>query len=227
MYREPGGWYDEPVPILMQMCTWVCVLLFYIFIASNHYNIVNNHQYQAGFLVCIGFMSVSLASGLYYIAEMAEENSVIARKTLKYWIILVIITNVLLLLSGSINWMLSVVSIVSEVCYSGLLKDYPFTKLSEPAVTLSGICFVIDTILWYNYFTDYETPSYSVPQITGFFALFVWPVPFGFFITLSVADQGLPGLGSINNQGEGFGDFKRRRYVNFISFFLIIKFNIS
>eukprot|EP01060_Flectonema_neradi_P022942 TRINITY_DN3115_c0_g1_i5.p1 TRINITY_DN3115_c0_g1~~TRINITY_DN3115_c0_g1_i5.p1 ORF type:complete len:211 (+),score=27.66 TRINITY_DN3115_c0_g1_i5:47-679(+) len=188
MHHDLGGW-EEPAPMLMQLCTW------------------------AGFLVCIGFMSVSLASGLYYIAELAEENSVMARRILKYWILLVIVANVLLLISSSISFMLGAVSIVAQICYSALLKDYPFTKLSDPAVTLSCICFVIDTVLWYNYFTDYDTPSYSVFQITGFFALFVWPVPFGFFITLSLSDQGLPGLGSINNQGDGFGDFKKRRGI--------------
>ncbi|KAJ9473570.1 Protein SVP26 [Diplonema papillatum] len=165
-----------------------------------------------GFLVCLGFFSVSLAAGLYYVAEMAEENTVMARRILKTWLIAVIVVNALLLVVDGLHQCF--VSMVANVVYASLLRNYPFADLSSPAVLASAVIFVIDTISWYLYFVDSTTPSYSITQVIGFFGTLVWVVPFGFFVTLSLSEDALPGLGTINAEGA---HIKKRRYQPLLS----------
>jgi len=50
--------------------------------------------------------------------------------------------------------------------------------------------------MWYRHFTDFLTPVYDFHHLIGFFFMFVWLVPGGFFITLSVSDMSLPGIDS-------------------------------
>eukprot|EP01061_Rhynchopus_euleeides_P039811 TRINITY_DN6827_c0_g2_i1.p2 TRINITY_DN6827_c0_g2~~TRINITY_DN6827_c0_g2_i1.p2 ORF type:complete len:182 (+),score=60.48 TRINITY_DN6827_c0_g2_i1:591-1136(+) len=161
----------------------------------------------------MAFFSVSLATGLYYAAELAEENSVRARKIIKYWLFGVVAVQLALWLLGGLPAMQCIVGIVAHLVYSTLLKDYPFASFSSPTVILSTVLFMADTIQWYLYFIEPLSPGYSVSQVVGFFGTCVWPVPFGFFVTLSLGDQNLPGLGTIDGRGDGFADMKRRRGI--------------
>eukprot|EP01063_Lacrimia_lanifica_P031874 TRINITY_DN5351_c0_g1_i1.p1 TRINITY_DN5351_c0_g1~~TRINITY_DN5351_c0_g1_i1.p1 ORF type:complete len:209 (+),score=79.99 TRINITY_DN5351_c0_g1_i1:64-690(+) len=167
---------------------------------------------QLGFLVCMGYFSVALATGLYYVAELAEESTKTARQVLKYWLLGIIGVHVLLYLFDGVPFLQTCVGILANVSYSLLLKTYPFTTLSAPGSILSFVFFFADTVLWYMYFTDPFTPGYTVSQIIGFFGTCVWPVPFGFFVTLSLADQNLPGLGNLDT-GATNTEFKKRRGV--------------
>ena len=103
---------------------------------------------QLGFLVCMGFFSVSLATGLYYAAELAEENSVKARKTLKYWLRSVIVVLVGLWLCSGIPFAQCAVGVVAHLAYSTLLKDYPFANFSSPQVMVSVGMIVNNPIKW-------------------------------------------------------------------------------
>eukprot|EP01059_Diplonema_ambulator_P007635 TRINITY_DN17119_c0_g1_i1.p1 TRINITY_DN17119_c0_g1~~TRINITY_DN17119_c0_g1_i1.p1 ORF type:complete len:216 (+),score=58.35 TRINITY_DN17119_c0_g1_i1:33-650(+) len=174
---------------------------------------------QLGFFVCMIFLSISLASGLYYAAELAEENTVMARKVLKYWIVAVCVVHVLLWLVDGMPFWQCFWGLAANAAYSTLLHEYPFVKFFAPPAIASILLFCIDTCQWYLYFIDDGTPGYSVSMIIGFFGTMVWPVPFGFFVTLSLSDQGLPGLGTINNRGDQSIQKKRRGILGILDFF--------
>eukprot|EP00755_Sulcionema_specki_P017270 Sspe_Gene.64014::Locus_37357_Transcript_1_1_Confidence_1.000_Length_1090::g.64014::m.64014 len=166
---------------------------------------------QVGFVVCILFLSLSLASGLYYLAELAEEYCVMAKKILRWSVQLVVVVEVILLVLQEAPWYTCLVGIIAHLSYAMLLSNYPFAQLTSPSVVLSVVLFVIDNYLWFSFFVDYSTPHFSVAQVAGYFSTCVWPVPFGLFITLSDPSQGLPGGGTITDQGQGFMEGRKRR----------------
>eukprot|EP01064_Diplonema_japonicum_P035683 TRINITY_DN7812_c1_g2_i1.p1 TRINITY_DN7812_c1_g2~~TRINITY_DN7812_c1_g2_i1.p1 ORF type:complete len:206 (+),score=42.26 TRINITY_DN7812_c1_g2_i1:41-658(+) len=174
---------------------------------------------QLGFLVCMVFFSISLASGLYYAAELAEENTVMAKKVLKYWGWGVMVVLSLLWLVDGIPFWKCACGLLANISYGTLLFEYPFARFISAPVILSIALFFIDTCQWYLYFIDDFTPGYSVSMIIGFFGTMVWPVPFGFFVTLSLSDQSLPGLGSLHNRGDHEVAKKRRGILGILDFF--------
>ena len=92
---------------------------------------------QVGFLICMGFFSVSLATGLYYAAELAEENSVKARKVIKLWLIGVIAVQLVLWAAGGVPFTQCLLGVAAHSVYATLLRDYPFAVFSSPQVILS------------------------------------------------------------------------------------------
>jgi hypothetical protein len=82
---------------------------------------------------------VKIASGLYYLSELVEEHTVIAKKLLTRLIYSIITIQVLLLLDG-FPFMTSLLSISSHIVYLGNMRRFPVVKLSEPLfLTSCGI----------------------------------------------------------------------------------------
>ncbi len=79
----------------------------------------------------------SIASGLYYLSELVEEHTVIAKKLLTRLIYLVIGIQTLLCLVDGFPIMLSLLSIFSHIVYLGNMRRFPIVKLSDPLFLLS------------------------------------------------------------------------------------------
>jgi len=73
-----------------------------------------------------------IASGLYYLSELVEEHTVIAKKFLTRLIYFVIGTQIFLCLVDGFPWGLSALSIFSHVIYLGNMRRFPIVKLSDP-----------------------------------------------------------------------------------------------
>lgn len=85
-----------------------------------------------GTLLGFCFLTLAIASGLYYLSELVEEHSVIAKRFLTRLIYSVIgIQTVLWLVDGLPFWA-TVLTIVSHVVYLGNMRRFPFVKLSDP-----------------------------------------------------------------------------------------------
>ena len=78
-----------------------------------------------------------VASGLYYLSELVEEHTVLAKKLLMRLIIGVVALQVLLLVVDGFPLGLSVLSIVSHVIYAQNLRRFPIVKLSDPLFLIS------------------------------------------------------------------------------------------
>jgi hypothetical protein len=78
-----------------------------------------------------------IASGLYYLSELVEEHTVIAKRLLTRLIYLVIGIQVLLCLIDGFSFKLSLLSIVSHVVYLGNMRRFPVVKLSDPLFLVS------------------------------------------------------------------------------------------
>ncbi|OQO08849.1 hypothetical protein B0A48_05739 [Cryoendolithus antarcticus] len=167
-----------------------------------------------GLLLGFLFLTLAIASGLYYLSELVEEHSVIAKKTLTRLIYAVIGMQVLLTVVDRLPIWLSSISIGSHVLYLQNLRRFPWVKLTEPVFLASCVAVLANHYLWfrhfsppstppmrYNYYDQPATPSFT--EIAAFFGLQVWLVPFSLFVSLSAGENVLPSMGSEYATGAG------------------------
>ncbi|KAL1618995.1 erv26 superfamily protein [Neofusicoccum ribis] len=90
-----------------------------------------------GLVLGFGFLTLAIASGLYYLSELVEEHTVLAKKLLTRMIYAVMVLQLLLWLFDSFPLGLSILSILSHVVYTGNLRRFPIVKLTDPLFILS------------------------------------------------------------------------------------------
>ncbi len=97
------------------------------------------------------------ASGLYYLSELVEEHTVLARKLLTHLIYSIIAIQILLVIIDRFPILLSLLSVASHAVYLGNLRHFPIVKLSDPIFVLScgkpqrspgASSWIIDAIVW-------------------------------------------------------------------------------
>ncbi|KAJ8600579.1 hypothetical protein CTAYLR_008164 [Chrysophaeum taylorii] len=132
-----------------------------------------------------------IACGLFYAAELAEENSVAMGKILKWTVRVVIGLHCLLLLDGTLPRWSTLVGTACHMCYGLLLLDYPNIDLASPAAAFSAIALVVDHYVWLNVIADHKL-LLPFLNLVGFFLIFLWIVPVGCFVSLSLNDLTLP-----------------------------------
>lgn len=163
----------------------------------------------------------SIASGLYYLSELVEEHTVLARRLLTRLIYGIIAVQILLMLIDRFPISLSLLSIASHLVYASNLRRFPIVKLSDPLFILSCVLVGLNHWLWFRHFSkplppsnnwrqpygvNYEEmPSFS--EVASYFGLCVWLVPFALFVSLSAGDNVLPTMGSaqVTDRGNGLG----------------------
>eukprot|EP01091_Cochliopodium_minus_P012558 TRINITY_DN3828_c0_g1_i1.p1 TRINITY_DN3828_c0_g1~~TRINITY_DN3828_c0_g1_i1.p1 ORF type:complete len:203 (-),score=15.57 TRINITY_DN3828_c0_g1_i1:7-615(-) len=138
------------------------------------------------------FATLSIASGLYYIAEIVEEYTQLTKKILHYSILIIIVLHTLFWLIESYPFQNIAFGILSHIIYYTLLQNYPLINLTDPKFIASCVFAVIDHIIWFRFFTQHYFPF---PQILAFFLFCVWLTPFVFFISLSANENVLPTTG--------------------------------
>jgi hypothetical protein len=161
-----------------------------------------------GAVVGFCFLTLSIASGLYYLSELVEEHTVIAKRFLTRLIYSVIGTHVLLWLVDGLPLGATVLGVVSHGVYLGNMRKFPFVKLSDPTFLASCVLVLVDHYVWFRHFSAAQSRAYRLPtyydtgdspsftMIASFFGLCVWLVPFALFVSLSAGDNVLPTMGS-------------------------------
>lgn len=181
-----------------------------------------------GSVVGFCFLTLAIASGLYYLSELVEEHTVIAKRFLTRLIYSVVGLQLLLCVVDGFPFFLTLVGIVSHVVYLGNMRRFPFVKLTDPLFIASCVLVLINHYVWFRHFSKaqqrahmnmssyYDTPS-DVPsftEIASYFGICVWLVPFALFVSLSASDNVLPTMGSeepsITPGGMGAGIRARR-----------------
>ncbi|TVY13223.1 Protein SVP26 [Lachnellula arida] len=159
-----------------------------------------------GLAIGFGFLTLAIASGLYYLAELVEEHTVIAKNLLTRLIYLVIGIHVFLCLVDGFPLKLAAVSIVSHVVYLGNMRRFPVVKLTDPLFLTSCALVLFNHFIWFSHFSAPPASAprsrFDVPEmptfteIASFFGICVWMVPFSLFVSLSASDNVLPTMGS-------------------------------
>lgn len=179
-----------------------------------------------GLLLGFVFLTLSIASGLYYLSELVEEHTVLSSKILHRLIYAVIATQVLLCLIDGFPLLLTLLGVGSHLVYITNLRHFPIVKLTDPMFILSCVLVVVNHWIWFRHFSEpvtYAAPQYtygtrgvkdrysttvtqpSFTEIASYFGLCVWLVPFALFVSLSAGDNVLPSMGSEYATGEREG----------------------
>ncbi|TPX75151.1 hypothetical protein CcCBS67573_g03578 [Chytriomyces confervae] len=163
------------------------------------------------------FLVLSLASGLYYLAEVIEENTVIAKKVLKYTIYVSHTSYTY----ASINYQvaLRLNDVTARPDCHWLPRDTRGPRrvflaqnrnlnwmppcLLATAAEFPQFLAVVDHFMWFFWFAD-SHHYHRFMDIAAFFGLMVWLVPFAFFISLSANENTLPAFdaSSASSRGE-------------------------
>ncbi|RFU31364.1 hypothetical protein B7463_g4986, partial [Scytalidium lignicola] len=175
-----------------------------------------------GLVLGFGFLTLAIASGLYYLSELVEEHTVFAKKLLTRLIYFVIGLQTFLWLVDGFPFMLSLLSIFSHIVYLGNMRRFPVVKLSDPLFLASCGLVLLNHYFWFSYFASvpgstsrsiYDTsdlPTFT--EIASYFGICVWFVPFALFVSLSASDNVLPTMGSEEPGMPGVAtDGKNRR----------------
>ncbi|KJR85999.1 uncharacterized protein SPSK_09741 [Sporothrix schenckii 1099-18] len=172
-----------------------------------------------GAVVGFGFLTLAIASGLYYLSELVEEHTVFAKRFLNRLIQGIIVLQAVLCIVDRFPLWQTLLGIFSHVVYLGNMRRFPYVQLSDPLFLLSCVLVLLDHYVWFKYFSTtqqrayqnmssyYDTPA-NVPtfmQIASYFGICVWLVPFALFVSLSASDNVLPTMGGGSNDAGGLG----------------------
>ncbi|KAL3146407.1 hypothetical protein ABBQ32_003089 [Trebouxia sp. C0010 RCD-2024] len=146
--------------------------------------------YCGGYIFLV-FLSVCLATGLYYLAELVEEYTKLAKRIITYSTQGVLILHLLVLVIDRLPLKCVAAGVAAHLCYLGQLKRYPFMQLWSP-VTAGSIGFLIlSNVLWGMHF--WRDSWQSLEYIFGFLFLTTWIVPFSLFLSVTANESVLPG----------------------------------
>ncbi|KAI0854199.1 transmembrane adaptor Erv26 [Daldinia vernicosa] len=182
-----------------------------------------------GSIVGFCFLTLAIASGLYYLSELVEEHTVIAKRLLTKLIYSIIGLQLILWLVDGFPLWLSLMGIVSHIVYLGNMRRFPFVKLTDPLFIASCVLVLVNHYFWFQHFSEAQQRSYSrlssmydqpdVPsftEIASYFGLCVWLIPFALFVSLSASDNVLPTIGTEQPSRDVDGKSKRQGMVKVI-----------
>jgi hypothetical protein len=79
-----------------------------------------------------GLLTTNAASGLYYLSELVEEHTVVAKRFLTRLIYFIMAVQLLLCLVDRFPFWLTALGIFSHFVYLGNMRRFPFVRLSDP-----------------------------------------------------------------------------------------------
>lgn len=193
-----------------------------------------------GLLLGFLFLTLSIASGLYYLSELVEEHSVLSARLLRTLIHTIIGVHMLLWLIDGFPFPLTLLGIVSHAVYASNLRHFPIVKLRDPLFILSCGLVVANHWVWFRFFEGsglemvgggggggrfsredgyhvsvQQQPTFT--EIASYFGICVWLVPFALFVSLSAGENVLPSMGSeyaTGERNEAVTQGRRRRRRN-------------
>ncbi|KAL3277179.1 hypothetical protein HHI36_012530 [Cryptolaemus montrouzieri] len=141
--------------------------------------------------ICIQiiFITVAIASGLYYLAELVEEYSSVAKKCITWLNISVTLLYILLWLLEGFPLFMIICGVLAQMSHFAILKNFPYVTLLSPSFIVAVIFIVINHLLAFRHFADIY---YSFSEVLAYFTLCLWLVPFSLFVSLSANDNVLP-----------------------------------
>ncbi|KAF9121115.1 erv26 super protein [Mortierella sp. 14UC] len=142
-----------------------------------------------GTAIAFVFATLSLACGLYYLAELVEEYTVQTKRIIKGLTLGVVVLHLMLLVVDGLPFTKVMFSLACHAVYSTNLSNFPYINLVSIPFLSSVVLVLVDHFMWFQYFSS---KYYSFMRIASFFGICVWLVPFTYFISLSANDNALP-----------------------------------
>ncbi|XP_049803931.1 protein TEX261 [Schistocerca nitens] len=140
-------------------------------------------------LVQVCFVTVAVAAGLYYLAELVEEYTVASKKVIWWMIIGTLLIYIGFILFEDLPHTLTVCGIISQISHLFILKTYPYVVITSPSFIIAVIMLVVNHYLAFQYFA---AVYHSFSEVLSYFTLCLWLVPFALFVSLSANENVLP-----------------------------------
>uniref|UniRef100_U5EY91 Protein TEX261 n=1 Tax=Corethrella appendiculata TaxID=1370023 RepID=U5EY91_9DIPT len=141
------------------------------------------------FLIQICFFTVSIAAGLYYLAELVEEFTVTAKKIISWIVILTTFIYLTFIFTENFSWLMIGCGIFAQGVHGLILKNFPYIKFLSIQF-LSGVILLL--VNHYFAFVYFQQNYHTFSEVMAYFTLCLWLVPFALFISLSANDNVLP-----------------------------------
>ncbi|CAI5470613.1 unnamed protein product [Closterium sp. Yama58-4] len=135
-------------------------------------------------------LTISLASGLYYIAEIIEDHPRTSKKLLSIYIKATLAVHVIVVIFDRPSILCILTGIATHVVYYLILRRFPYVSLGSPEFISSCVGFVCSNFGWFQYY--YFRTNFSIEFFLGFMIPMVWLVPFVYFVSLSTEETLLP-----------------------------------
>ena len=146
-----------------------------------------------GIILGAGILLGSLTAGMYYLAELIEEYTVLTKKVLT-GATFVIAGIHLLLLFESFPMYHTLFSLLTLYLLSTMLETFPNVSITSVNVIISFLAVLINHFMWFSYFTHHH--YYTFREVTSFFGICVWSLPLLYFLSLSANEYTLPSFDS-------------------------------
>lgn len=140
-------------------------------------------------LVQICFVTVSIAAGLYYLAELVEEYTVMAKKAITWMIMGSVLLYIVFIFTERFSWTLILCGLGAQALHAAILKNFPYVKFVSPCFLGAVILLLANHYLAFIYFQQQFHPF---TEVMAYFTLCLWLVPFALFVSLSANDNVLP-----------------------------------
>uniref|UniRef100_A0A672GHU1 Protein TEX261 n=1 Tax=Salarias fasciatus TaxID=181472 RepID=A0A672GHU1_SALFA len=129
-------------------------------------------------VIQISFVTLAIAAGLYYLAELIEEYTVATSRIIKYMILFsTVVLAGLYVFEGFPMFMVGV-GLFTNLVYFGLLQTFPY-------ILIFFSLFVVS----FSYFAQ---EYYPFSEVLAYFTICLWVIPFAFFVSLSAGENVLP-----------------------------------
>ncbi|KAJ8342064.1 hypothetical protein SKAU_G00319920 [Synaphobranchus kaupii] len=147
-------------------------------------------------VIQISFVTLAIAAGLYYLAELIEEYTVASSRIIKYMILLSTVVLVCLYVFEGFPVLMVATGLFTNLVYFGLLQSFPYILLTSPNFILSCALVVVNHYMAFQYFAE---DYYPLSEVLAYFTICLWIIPFSFFVSLSAGENVLP---STMQQGD-------------------------
>lgn len=150
-----------------------------------------------GGVLAFVLITLSIASGLYYVSEFVEEHASFSKRCIRQAVFVVCGILVLSLFDG-LPWYLVLLSLGSHAVYFKNLDTFPVIELTSGRFISACVLVFVNHFCWFRAFgqMQQDRKQVSFGQVASFFGICVWLVPFALFVSLSAGDNMLPSMTS-------------------------------
>ncbi|KAH9503224.1 hypothetical protein Btru_068502 [Bulinus truncatus] len=134
-------------------------------------------------------VTLSIAAGLYYLAELVEEYTVIAGKTIKYLVYGTMAVYTGILIFEDFSLLMITGGLLSCVAHLFILHNFPYFFLTSPSFIGAVVLLLFNHYMAFTYFSN---NWYPFSEVLAYFTVCLWLVPFAFFVSLSANEYVLP-----------------------------------
>ncbi|XP_052745627.1 protein TEX261 [Bicyclus anynana] len=179
-------------------------------------------------VVQAAFVTLSIAAGLYYLAEVVEEYTVTAKYVITWLVFITAAIHVGLALLEELPLHLHALGLLQQFLHLLLLRQFPVVR---PASAV--FCAAVANLALHHYtaLRHFSGVYYNFSEVLSYFTLCLWVVPFALFVSLSANDYVLPTTDErqhLLDDGNVVSDYLSRKAKKYslLSFFSYAKESI-